>query len=213
MKEYDVTQYLSLIIEEGHVRQWVKINPGDVIGSDNGFIFYHADGARAEWTMCHNLPVAITTWLESGRISLREQETLQPQTQMPRIREYIVKTPIVVTRMVDGSRQAVGIPEGGSIGFDGTRLYEVTSKDCWGYLATNKNAMIEWLSNHHVEKKQPTKLSDRFKSLIMAAKEIKEKEQGPKQEVAVQVAASTEANTVPVQEKPIEAQGVPQGTC
>lgn len=73
--------------------------------------------------------------------------------------EYIVKTPIIVTRfnVKQGRKVSVSIPEGGSIGFCGMYLYERNEHGFWSRLETERGAIVNWIEQHHVERKIPAK--------------------------------------------------------
>ncbi len=183
----------------------IQINPGATIGGSEKYIYYKNDPADIGWCISHSHVSWLVNWMEDKSIEfLPKPEQIE---QMTRIITYTAKTPILVARIVGGQRQAVGIPEGGTIGFDGKRLYEVSPTGGWSYLVTEKSAMIEWLNKKHIEKNAPAKISNRIRSLILAAQEVK-KEGSKTIKVVIppqeNILPATQANTVKVEERPIE---------
>lgn len=99
---------------------------------------------------------------------------------MTSIVEYTVVNPCLVTRIREGRAQSLTIPEGGVIGFCGIRLYAKNHEGNWETLLTSRKALIYWLNNHDVKKKNtnPPNAFERFKKVAEALrKEKSSKEQ------------------------------------
>jgi hypothetical protein len=101
---------------------------------------------------------------------------------MTKIIEYEVLKPLVVTRIREGHVQAYGIPEGGSLGFCGIRLYSRDNLGGWETILTSRTHLVGWMNNGHVKKKL-SETPKAFKRFEAKAKELQQEAASKEQRV------------------------------